>query len=389
MLVAASGPHAAHHPLLSRSSLLSPAVVLHASGLVPPGVTRAGRHGHEHEHQRSARARRRTAEELRAAAASCASAPAHGVRFARTEPALASAHFDGSVRVWDATGECALRGVAWCGDGAAALAVEFGPRDADLAVATSAGYAVVVDAETLRVTDRLQGHASYVNAVAWVGDAGLLATSSDDATVRVWDARQPNAPALVCELPREATAVCGNPRDDGVVYSGCLDGAVRAHELRAFSSVDEPGCVTCRGHRDVVTGLAPHPDGRRVLSYGLDGWLLEFDVQPFCASPDRATLRVAHAVPDPARASFVLASTSDRALIRCAYNARGTRLACGASSVAGFAVAVYDHRGTPLFALPGHSGVVVEAAFSPSEPVLASAAMDGRVIVGEIPPEIV
>ena len=319
----------------------------------------------------------------------------HGARFGSRGGVLATCHFDATVRLWAATGEYPCVGVARCGAGGEPLLqVDVNRRETEVAAASASGSAFLVDVETLEVKEEFRGHGSYVNGVAWLAnECGLLATSSDDATVQLWDARAGSATAAgaagTVELPREATAVAAHALDEMVLYSGCLDGRVRVHDLRKLA--DGP-TIAVRAHSDICTSIAAHPDGRaRVVSYGLDGYLVESDVDAFASSSasDRISAKVAHAVPAAGATSFVLASTTDRSLVRCAYNARGTRIAVGATSVTKFAVSVYDFKLNPLFALPGHTGVVVDAAFHPTEPVLATCGMDNRVLVGEIPPEFV
>ena len=67
--------------------------------------------------------------------------------------------------------------------------------DADasrLIAGASDGHVYVQDANRNVTTLRVRAHVDDVNAVAWAdlrGDANVLYSGSDDATVKVWDAR--------------------------------------------------------------------------------------------------------------------------------------------------------------------------------------------------------
>jgi roadblock/LC7 domain-containing protein len=98
---------------------------------------------------------------------------------------VASASFDGTVRVWEtATGQCRsvldghLRGVS---------AVVFSPDGQLVASASDDSTVRVWEAATGQCRSVLKGHSREVNAVVFSPDGQLVASASDDSTVRVWE----------------------------------------------------------------------------------------------------------------------------------------------------------------------------------------------------------
>jgi Prp8 binding protein len=231
------------------------------------------------------------------------------------------------------------------------------------------------DVEASRKVGKLAGHSLYVNGVCAWSEHGA-ATSSDDGTVRLWDLREQDPNALTFDIVREATSVAWSPRNS-LVFAGSLDNLIRGFDPR-LGAAAEP-VMLLQGHADTVTGLSVSPDGKRLLSHALDGSLRVWDVAPFSALADRCLLQVAHGQPAAAASSL-----EPPGLMRCAWSPDGARFSAGSGLYSKHAVCVWDHSGRPLLALPGHAGQVIEAAFHPTENVLASCGMDGNVLVGEL-----
>ena len=98
---------------------------------------------------------------------------------------LASASFDGSVRLWEPAsgkllatlqGSSAFASVAWSPDGKI------------LASAPIDGTVKLWEAASGKLLATLQGHTDMVYSVAWSPDGKTLASGSDDKTVKLWEA---------------------------------------------------------------------------------------------------------------------------------------------------------------------------------------------------------
>jgi Prp8 binding protein len=309
--------------------------------------------------------------------------PVQGIRFSDSGEIIGTIHFDGQLHLWNCTGTIPLMGSCKIGNSSPLLQFCFYKRDCDVLVASSDSNSYIIDAETLQIKDVLTGHRSYCNGICSLSEYGLVCTSSDDCTVRIWDPRMHSpSQAHVIEFNYEATSVCSLTKSDFYLCSGNLDGGIRLHDIRRLNSSSSSNGIIVeekRHHKELISGLHPHPDGKHVLSYALDGKLIMWDMQPFSAT-DRAILQFQHSPP--------LTNTSwssDQSLLRCTMNSQGTRISCGSSSTSGFTVACYDKYGNPIFALPGHTGTVLETSFHPYENLIASCGMDGNVFVGEMP----
>ena len=109
----------------------------------------------------------------------------------------------------------------------------------------------------------LRGHREAVGSVAWSPDGGLLATSSRDATVRIWDSASHRHVHTITAHAVEVRAAAFDP-DGRVLATGSDDGVVNLWQVGSWKlletldlSDDLLGC----------NWLAFRP-GQDVLAYG-------------------------------------------------------------------------------------------------------------------------
>ena len=100
---------------------------------------------------------------------------------------IASASWDQTVKVWDAT--TGQESLTLKGHTDAVTSVSFSPDGKRLASASLDQTVKVWDAITGQESLTLKGHTALVWSVSFSPDGKRLASASGDQTVKVWDAR--------------------------------------------------------------------------------------------------------------------------------------------------------------------------------------------------------
>ncbi|KAI0313139.1 WD40 repeat-like protein [Amylostereum chailletii] len=243
-------------------------------------------------------------------------------------------------------------------------------------------YTVSAD-HTLAYTDlatgtrvrRLRAHREIINAMDRTFAAGagteLVATASDDGTVRVWEGGDEGSkePVAVFELGCPVTSVAWSA-DGANLYAGALDNDIHILDLRKQA---QSGVLT--GHTDTPSSLSLSPNGHFLLSPSFSSQTLIHDVRPFSASPTRI-----HRVLAGAPAGF------EHSLLRGAWSKEdgGRRVAVGGADRT---VTIWDVESAKiLYKLPGHKGTVTSVDFHPKEPIILTGSKDGTMLLGEIEP---
>jgi len=305
---------------------------------------------------------------------------------------LATAGFDGTVRIWDRAGDALGKEPTVLTTGGPVAGIDFSPDGRLLATVGSSGAATLWDVGSGTPHRALPGHTGNVNAVAF-GTSGQLATGGDDGTVRVWDpaATEPQvltAPGRVLSLafdpsgqrlavggddrtiriwpvgtPGDPEALTGHTHhvkalvfshDGGRLASAGGDGAVRVWNLGG----ERPPAVF-DSHTSELTSVVFGPDGRSVVTGGSDGVLRLWDV----------TART-----EP----FVLRGHAG-GVAGVRFSPDGTRLI---SAGADGTLRLWDPAGGEVLALPaGHQGPAMDTAVTPDETTVVSGGYGGTVRV--------
>ncbi|KAF8626711.1 hypothetical protein AX17_006478 [Amanita inopinata Kibby_2008] len=231
------------------------------------------------------------------------------------------------------------------------------------------------DTNTGQRVRRIRAHREIINALDRSFAAGgamgseLVATASDDGTVRVWDASEDGGkiPVATFDVGCPATAVCWSA-DGANLYVGALDNEIHVYDLRKNAQV-----YTLSGHTDTPTSLSISPNGSFLLSPSFSSQTIIHDIRPFSPSPMRI-----HRILQGAPAGF------ENTLLRGAWSKDdgGQRVAVGGADRM---VCVWEVENSKiLYKLPGHKGTVTAVDFHPREPIILTASKDGTMLLGEI-----
>ena len=318
------------------------------------------------------------------------------VAFSANGKRLASASWDQTVKVWDATN--GQETLTLKGHTGMVYSVAFSADGKRLASASEDKTVKVWDATSGQVTLTLKGHAGGVTSVAFSADGKRLASASGDRTVRVWDV---TSGAVLLTLKGHASVVTN------VAFSADgkrLASASSDKKVKVWEAASGQETLTLKGHTSWVLSVAFSVDGKRLASASMDQKLKVWDTT---SGQETLTLKghtaqvwsVAFSADGKrlASASYdgtakVWDATSGQATLTLkghtsavetvAFSADGQRLASASWDQT---VKVWDvTSGEVLLTLKGHASQIMSVAFSPDGKRLASASADQTVKVWDV-----
>ncbi|GAA5918639.1 hypothetical protein JCM1841_002288 [Sporobolomyces salmonicolor] len=302
------------------------------------------------------------------------------LKFSPDGDTLASASADKTILLWRVYGDCQNYGILRLGKGAATC-IAF-TSNTTLVSGSSDHTLFLFDLKTGEVLRRFRGHKGTVNSVdvqrGGMG-RGLIASASDDGTVRVWSEEAKEEIEIV-ELGYPITAVKWS-EDGQSLYIGGLD-----NDVHVFSLTSHAVIYSLRGHTDTITSLSLSPNNSQLLSVGMDSVLNLWSVQPFAPTVNTANPAL-H--PRLIRSFYGAPAGFEGLLRKASWSRHSTQDSQGGSMVAvggaDRALTVWDSTtGEIRYKLPGHTGTVIASDWSPKEPIVASGAVEGVIYLGEV-----
>lgn len=190
----------------------------------------------------------------------------------------------------------------------------------------------------------------------------MIASGSDDSTLRLWDSRNKKPIYVFKESYQVLSAALS--ANCTMVFCAGIEGGINAWDIR-----NESIAYTISAHSDAVTGLKLSPDGQSLLSFGADNALMVWDVRSVAF--------------DNMRHQSVLGGCAhgfEKNLVRPCWSPDGYYVACGSADKT---VMVWDliSKGI-VYKLPGHKGAVNEVAWSDN--LILSCSNDATLFIGEL-----
>ncbi len=271
---------------------------------------------------------------------------------------LASASSDGTVKLWNREGK--ELAILWGHSVQSSSSKRFSVRFKSVAWSQD-GKILATGSEdgTVKLWNRegkelatLSGHFGLITSVAWSKD-GILASSSEDGTVRLWN-REGKELATLFEHLQTINSVAWS--EDGILASGSDDGTVKLWDREGKELVTLQGVF---GEVDRifsgVKSVAWHGNGQTLASGNHDGTMRLWNRE---------------------KKELVTLSGHFRGVSTLDWSPDGEILASGAGDRT---VKLWNREGKELLTLLAHSERVSTLDWSPDGEILASSSLDKRI----------
>jgi len=218
----------------------------------------------------------------------------------------------------------------------------------------------------------INAHTAHINDLAFSPNSTLLASASDDKSIRIWHLSGRLKQVLTGHT--ESVTAIGFSHTGDIIVSGSSDKTVRLWRV-----TDGVLLYTLEGHDFRITDVALSPDDTLIASSSCGEWYEEPVLwwEQHCARGEVRLWRVSDGT-----LAYVLKG-HEETVTSIAFSPDGTLLVSGGWDGTLYLWRVSD--GTLLHVIRAHKGWITDIAFAPDGTVLASGSLDGTVRLWGIP----
>ncbi|NET06274.1 MAG: hypothetical protein F6K16_16540 [Symploca sp. SIO2B6] len=273
----------------------------------------------------------------------------HSVAFSPDSKTIVSGSWDGTIRLWDSSGnpiapplrghQDEVRSVAFSSDGKTIVS---GSDDGTIRLWDTSGKAIAPP---------MRGHQEWVLSVAFSPDGKTIVSGSGDGTIRLWDTSGNSIAPPMRGHQGRILSVAFSP-DGKTIVSGSED-----HTIRLWDSSGNSITPPMIGHQDSIFSVAFSPDGKTIVSSSWDGTIRLWDTSGKAIAP-------------PMRGHQEWVSS-------VAFSPDGKTVVSGSEDRT---IRLWDTSGNPIAPpMKGHQGWVLSVAFSPDGKTIVSGSWDGTI----------
>lgn len=269
---------------------------------------------------------------------------------------MVSGSDDGRVVIWDTESWTPLHVLTGHVDGVTDLALSR-PDGRLLATASDDASVRLWNVATgAPVGEALYGHSNGVLAVAFGRDQRQLVTAGDDGRVVVWDALEGRV---------LYSFVASDLSDIDLSEDGSLLAVATGSKVEIWNTVIRNRQWTLAGHTNSVFNVRFSPDHRQVATTSYDGTIRVWRLPRNDRDPQRQAEELARIRTEPTTTPMLGMITA------LAFSPGGDTVAT--TSIGGTATIWNVAAGGELLSLPGHETIVEAVAFSPNGRTIAAA----------------
>lgn len=272
-------------------------------------------------------------------------------------------------------------------------AIKFCPNGNLLASSSDDNTIKIWDVNSGREKRTLVGHSNYVTCLSFSPDGNRLVSGSEDNTVRVWDVYGNNAERIKLEAGNEMITTCFSPDGSYIASASFLDGIISVYDAHTGKAVH-----SFNGD-SFIKSICFHPTDKRTLATSADSiikiWNLEDGSLLHTLSGHHRNI---HCIAFSQDGKYMVSASSDKTIMLWdAHTYKHLRTLCGhtdevnhvsfsndgkyiASASDDKTIKVWNvETGNCEKTLFGHNDGVKVVSFSPNNKLLVSAS-DGNTI---------